>query len=260
MNKKLLALLAVALGAPVALGAQKFDVKTPTDKVTEYIEQAYNIVGPVYEQNWPKGLEIYSYITTEKVPDINYLVTKSAELISNVLKNDKMRNMLYMIYKTDLTELVDLLMLGNAITIPPLAIPFAEKTLGYNRDTAVLFSNAMVDLASWTQKLYSDVYMPLIKDKLENIFATQSVAAISEKIHELIANPEVRAIVLDGLLNIKKHWTFISTKLGEFGFNAEIAERIVDNFYTIIKTIDNYYFSMPVTVLPGVPNIPGIEW
>lgn len=260
MNKNLLALLAIAVSAPSIVSAMTTtDVATAITKIDRHMEDLYNIVGPVYDNNWPKGLKIFEYITTEKNPQIDYLISMIAELASNVLKNEKMRNMLFMIYSQDLSQLAELLMLGNAITIPPLAVPFAEKTLGYDRAAAIAFANAMVDLAAWVQELYKNVYLKYIKGQLDTIFATQQVDAIKAKLNELFASAEVRGIVLAGLLNLKKHWPFIAAKLGEFGFNAAIAERILDKAYAIAKEIEATYMTMPVTA-PGVPNIPGVEW
>lgn len=259
MNRKLLALLTVALGAPVALGALTFDIKTPTDEFTGYIQQAVDFARPVYNDNSDKAFAIYNYVKDTKTPNINYLVNEIAQLISNSLKNDKMRNMLNTIYKTGFKNLVNLLNMANAITIPPLAIPFAEKTLGYNRKTAEQFANAMIDLTKFIQISYDNIYIPLIENQLDEIFATQSVEAIAAKLEQLITRPEVRTVILEGLLDIKKNWPFISEKLSEFGFDANTVERIVNNTYAVIKPVDDMLINMPV-MAPGVPNIPGVEW
>lgn len=262
MNKKL-SMLAVAVSMTALCNAGSFDVNIPVNKISGYLDEILKETGPIYNQNWQKALELYNYATTNKTFDVHYVVEKASELINSILSNDKMRQILFALYKTDIDELARVLMLGNAITIPPLAINFAKTTLGYDNATAMQFSNALVDLAEWMQELYRSIYIVHLKNKLDDIFAKRDVKDISIKLNELLTQPDVREVVLKGLLYLKKHWAFIVDRLRTYGLDPVTAESIVNKLYATVRAIEEKWMpTMPVELKPlhDIPVIPGIEW
>jgi hypothetical protein len=248
MNTKLLALIALTLGAQSMFGidlspeqiAQQLNSGVMTD-MSKFLTDNKAVMTIIYDKYQPEAIKVYEYIKTTPWT-VDSASDKIAKVARMVLQNDIANKMFREAYVVDLEPYTKLLKMAKRALVGEAIENYAKKT-GFTDADAKKLKDGIKDLAEWVTEFYNKTYKTHIKDKLDTIFTNIDVKAIVDKIKNLINDPDARGLVLDGIEKIDANWPYIKEKLGEYGFNASAFEgfknRVLDSITNINDKLNN---------------------
>lgn len=221
-----------------------------TQQVPQFLNQYRPILQSIYgEYSVPV---IAKYNELMKTDDVEILNGRIAEIIKMILDYKPAQELVYKIYKTDLTPYKSIINLAKGGAVLSFVANYLEQNLGFSPQESKEVAMAIYETVEWIHNLQKRVYEKHIKDRLDDVILSPTKEKIKTTIMSMLLDPAVRKVLNEAIRKIRGHENFINTKIAQYGFDATALWNIVDKISdTLDKVNDMFLFIQePVYTIP----------